>query len=156
MLFSNSRHYTMEFKIILCLDKMITQNAFYIKQNLKAYEALQAGTPAHHGSHHFTVSSLKACWLWCVIMHHRANVSPVSQPPSTLSASTSQPSSTARARPHDDWGDCWLFIQSSEPRCGAAHGSLWGLHNSVDFSETIIHRANWSDLVYTDLSWWVM
>ncbi len=112
--FSNSRHYAREFQIILCLDKMITQNAFCIKQNLTAYEALQPGTPAH-GSHHFTVSSLKACWLWCVIMHHRANVSPVSQPLSTLSASTSQPSSTARARPHDDWGetvDCSFSPQS--------------------------------------------
>lgn len=96
-----------------------------------------------------TSLSLRACWLWCVIMHHRANVSPVSQPLSTLSASASQSSSTARARPHDDWREavgCSFSPQSCSH--GAAHDPLWSLYSNIGFSVTVTHQVIWSGLVF--------
>lgn len=101
-----------------------------------------------------TSLSLKACRLRCVIMHHRANVSPVSQPLSTLSASASQSSSTARARPHDKWGEtdgCSFSPRSWS--CQAAHDYLWGLNSIIPFSKKIIYQVSWSDSVGSGLKY---
>lgn len=85
-----------------------------------------------------TSLSLKACWLWCVIMHHRANVSPVSQPLFTLSASAFQPSSTARAQPRDNrWETVGCSFGPLSCSGGAAHDSLRGPYSYMDFSAKI-------------------
>lgn len=53
----NSRRSTVEFKIIFVfMQNWLHRTLSYMKQNLKADQILQAGTPARHSSHHFTAS----------------------------------------------------------------------------------------------------
>lgn len=113
--------------IFLCMKlaafRLLKSFCVYTKQNTKS-QGIRDIT-AWHTTVSTTSLCLRSepCWLRCVIMHHRANVSPVSQPLSTLSTSASQPSSAARARPHDDWRE--TVDGSSSRRCRADHCEVY-------------------------------